>query len=176
MGLCNSRNNIVYIDNMQPICDLKYKSLDILFVSTNNDLAEGKKTMLEKYGHRVTITTNGEDCIKLIKQKWIERFSVYNVIIMDLNYQRNVFRDDIYYAHIIKNELEKKLVSKGITLPFIYNIALNDSNKFMTDDFDASLKSSFTVNEFYLTLKKSTNVQDLIYHKPIAFKWPPFLK
>lgn len=168
MGSFISKQKI-HIDNEdnKPIVDLKFKSLDILNVCSHVETSNKRADILTQMGHKVTSVSGGEKAIQLIKEKWFNNYASYHVIIVDLNFQSKIFKDDVYYVNVIRNEMENKLISRNVQLPEQFIIAILNNNKWeiIADNYDDILNDTFTQQDFYLALKKYKNIQDLIAPK-----------
>jgi hypothetical protein len=158
--------HIVNEDN-KPIVDLKFKSLDILNVCSNIETSNKRADILNQMGHKVTSVSDGKKAIQNIKEKWINDYVSYHVIIVDLNFQSKIFADDVYYVNMIRNEFENKLISRNLPLPEQFIIAILNHSKWdnIENLYDDILHDSFTKCDFNLALKKFKNVQDLIAPK-----------
>ncbi len=154
MGCTFSSKQIAVIK--QPI---HIKPLDILVVDKSLPVLKLIEMTFKKAGHNVTITSSGYNAIELIKTKWINEQSIYQVILFDLNMP---FEGD-YYTNIIKHKLEDKLESNEQKLPTLFIIGTSNKLKICCEfEFDKMLIKPFTLQDFNNTIQNSKH---LVHYK-----------
>ena len=143
--------------------DSSIKPLQILLVDKSPYALYSIKRQLTAVGHNVTTSMSGIEAVEIIKEKWLQTQSIYQVIMIDLNMPFEYY----YPTNIIRDELEDNLeanIPEKIRLPQLFIIGMTNNLKHNYDGFeyDELLLKPFTMNQFHKIIKDSKH---LIHYK-----------